>query len=208
MAIGWYHCFPLFGVTVIVGFTGFFFYGLVLYLRSPYRSPLGIVTITISLLFWVCIISTCICPWSALGRCLASPLHAILSRLRGAGRLICLPCRRWNSSGGRPHTLPQHSVHSQAGHGNGMSVLPREGPVVAVGRARVVAAADVPERDGGESSDCAVCLGEMDKGEMVRRLPACLHMFHQQCIDRWLNGHSTCPICRYDVFAPLPGQVL
>ncbi|TVU33275.1 hypothetical protein EJB05_25067, partial [Eragrostis curvula] len=62
--------------------------------------------------------------------------------------------------------------------------------------------------DGGASSDCAVCLGDVGKREMVRRLPACLQMFHQHCIDPWLNGHSTCPVCLCDVFAPVPGQAV
>ncbi|XP_062217318.1 RING-H2 finger protein ATL34-like [Phragmites australis] len=49
-------------------------------------------------------------------------------------------------------------------------------------------------RDG--AADCAVCLGDVEKGETVRRLPACQHVFHRECIDLWLHAHATCPVCR------------
>ncbi|KAF0928133.1 hypothetical protein E2562_038041 [Oryza meyeriana var. granulata] len=43
---------------------------------------------------------------------------------------------------------------------------------------------------------CAVCLGEMEDGELGRLLPACRHVFHAECIDTWLTVSSTCPVCR------------
>lgn len=56
----------------------------------------------------------------------------------------------------------------------------------------------------GATEDCAVCLGEVDKGEMVRQLPACQHVFHRDCIDPWLRAHATCPVCRSSVLPPAP----
>ncbi|OAY79932.1 E3 ubiquitin-protein ligase RHA1B [Ananas comosus] len=52
------------------------------------------------------------------------------------------------------------------------------------------------EEVGGES--CAVCLSEMGRGEEVRRLSNCRHVFHRGCLDRWMVGHEqgTCPLCR------------
>ncbi|KAL6602806.1 hypothetical protein ACP70R_043167 [Stipagrostis hirtigluma subsp. patula] len=49
---------------------------------------------------------------------------------------------------------------------------------------------------GGGGTECAVCLGAVQEGEMVRRLPACMHLYHAECIDRWLAAHRTCPLCR------------
>uniref|UniRef100_A0A453S6P3 RING-type E3 ubiquitin transferase n=3 Tax=Triticinae TaxID=1648030 RepID=A0A453S6P3_AEGTS len=51
---------------------------------------------------------------------------------------------------------------------------------------------------GDEAATCSVCLGAMQVGEMVRLLPACLHLYHTECIDPWLAAHSTCPVCRSD----------
>ncbi|RLM79500.1 RING-H2 finger protein ATL3-like [Panicum miliaceum] len=58
--------------------------------------------------------------------------------------------------------------------------------------------------DGGDvAEDCAVCLGGVEEGETVRRLPACQHVFHKGCIDPWLRAHATCPVCRSGVL-PAP----
>ncbi|KAH9464342.1 hypothetical protein Pst134EB_003870 [Puccinia striiformis f. sp. tritici] len=56
--------------------------------------------------------------------------------------------------------------------------------------------------------ECAVCLEEFDITALedpklvpdqapLRRLVACRHTFHQECIDEWLqNPRKTCPHCR------------
>lgn len=52
--------------------------------------------------------------------------------------------------------------------------------------------------DGAASTviECAVCLSMLEKEDIARLLPNCKHIFHAECIDKWLSSHSTCPICR------------
>uniref|UniRef100_A0A7S4GHF4 RING-type domain-containing protein n=1 Tax=Eutreptiella gymnastica TaxID=73025 RepID=A0A7S4GHF4_9EUGL len=43
---------------------------------------------------------------------------------------------------------------------------------------------------------CLVCHDEFKEGQITRRLNCC-HMFHQECVDRWLERHPSCPICKH-----------
>jgi hypothetical protein len=69
---------------------------------------------------------------------------------------------------------------------------------------RAAAIASLPvafvyERDHAAATgwaQCTICLGLVQVGEAVRRLPACGHLFHAGCIDKWLRAHATCPLCR------------
>lgn len=51
--------------------------------------------------------------------------------------------------------------------------------------------------------ECAICLGGFSDEEMLRLLPGCRHVFHAECIDRWLSSHITCPVCRADLSDPI-----
>ncbi|XP_078175133.1 E3 ubiquitin-protein ligase ATL41-like [Carex rostrata] len=55
------------------------------------------------------------------------------------------------------------------------------------------------EKDAGTSFDCAICISQVQKGDKVRQLPKCKHLFHVDCVGMWLYSHWTCPICRCEV---------
>jgi hypothetical protein len=53
---------------------------------------------------------------------------------------------------------------------------------------------------GDGDGECAICLGEVRRGQVVKQLPACTHLFHARCIDKWLiTSQGTCPVCRTPV---------
>ncbi|CAN7090559.1 unnamed protein product, partial [Brassica rapa subsp. narinosa] len=49
-----------------------------------------------------------------------------------------------------------------------------------------------------ESECCAVCLYDFENDDEIRRLTNCRHIFHKECLDRWIMDYSqmTCPLCR------------
>ena len=47
-------------------------------------------------------------------------------------------------------------------------------------------------------AECSICLTEFDAESRVRLLP-CRHVYHQRCIDRWLDRSRKCPSCRHCV---------
>ncbi|KAJ6677857.1 F6A14.12 PROTEIN-RELATED [Salix viminalis] len=53
---------------------------------------------------------------------------------------------------------------------------------------------DVP----AAASDCAVCLEEISAGSEVIPMP-CSHVYHSDCIVKWLQTSHSCPLCRYNM---------
>ncbi|CAI9755762.1 unnamed protein product [Fraxinus pennsylvanica] len=62
------------------------------------------------------------------------------------------------------------------------------------------AMAEKLEEEDDLELDCVVCLNRVSPGEKYKILPTCKHGFHVDCIDAWLQRHSTCPLCR----CPIP----
>ncbi|CAE8607397.1 unnamed protein product, partial [Polarella glacialis] len=51
------------------------------------------------------------------------------------------------------------------------------------------------QHGGDMQQQCMVCLGDFAHGEHLRQL-GCEHLFHQACIDEWLQRSAACPICK------------
>ncbi|KAK8510683.1 hypothetical protein V6N13_110180 [Hibiscus sabdariffa] len=51
--------------------------------------------------------------------------------------------------------------------------------------------------DGGDE-DCTVCLEGLEAGSYAARMP-CSHMFHAECIGKWLKVSHYCPVCRFQM---------
>uniref|UniRef100_A0A1A9UTB3 RING-type domain-containing protein n=1 Tax=Glossina austeni TaxID=7395 RepID=A0A1A9UTB3_GLOAU len=51
------------------------------------------------------------------------------------------------------------------------------------------------DRSCDDQASCAVCISDLVSKELMRKLP-CGHNFHAECLDKWLQSHETCPMCR------------
>ncbi|KAK6145050.1 hypothetical protein DH2020_021870 [Rehmannia glutinosa] len=56
----------------------------------------------------------------------------------------------------------------------------------------------LPDVKIAETLQCSVCLDECEIGVEVKEMP-CKHKFHSRCIFPWLELHSSCPVCRYQL---------
>lgn len=49
-----------------------------------------------------------------------------------------------------------------------------------------------------EYKQCSICFCEYEDGEDLILLP-CLHRFHSECLKKWFDEQTTCPICKLEV---------
>ncbi|ONK57004.1 uncharacterized protein A4U43_C10F15570 [Asparagus officinalis] len=52
------------------------------------------------------------------------------------------------------------------------------------------------EEEEEATRGCVVCLSEFEDMEVVKVIPGCGHVFHPECIDRWITKNRSCPVCR------------
>lgn len=47
----------------------------------------------------------------------------------------------------------------------------------------------------GNQTCCPVCIDDFKDGDDLKTLP-CLHIYHNHCIDSWLERDNSCPVCK------------
>lgn len=52
-----------------------------------------------------------------------------------------------------------------------------------------------------DEDQCGICRAEWVQGENIADMLPCLHRFHRDCIQGWLEHQNPCPLCRTNVTA-------
>jgi hypothetical protein len=63
----------------------------------------------------------------------------------------------------------------------------------------VVFQEDQTNMDTNDKKECAICLGEFERGERLVIHPQCNHTFHSVCLGNWLKNDTVgcvCPYCK------------
>ena len=49
-----------------------------------------------------------------------------------------------------------------------------------------------------ENKKCVICLEEFENNNLINTLP-CAHIFHSECLKKWIPNNPNCPTCRLDL---------
>ena len=52
---------------------------------------------------------------------------------------------------------------------------------------------------------CTICLNDYEKGDMVKEIPNCGHIFHSECLNEWLLRRFKCPNCNLTIKSEILG---
>ena len=61
-----------------------------------------------------------------------------------------------------------------------------------------------PKKEDYERSlihnECTICLDEFEENEQIMIINKCKHVFHKECIKKWLCKSEYCPNCFVNIF--------
>ena len=85
-------------------------------------------------------------------------------------------------------------VYREANHGNWEAAAPSLLKKLRKGKFK-------PEDLAEDSSkECVICFVDYEEDDKIVTLPcATQHMFHEECITKWLKSNNTCPLCKEPV---------
>ncbi|KAK7351117.1 hypothetical protein VNO77_10322 [Canavalia gladiata] len=80
-----------------------------------------------------------------------------------------------------------------------MMEFPEEVQMVPASNTAIESLTKVKLESSAMKERCSICLTEFDKDMEVSLMP-CKHVYHQECLIKWLKTSHMCPLCR----CPLP----
>lgn len=59
----------------------------------------------------------------------------------------------------------------------------------------------------GEDAVCCICIANYENDDELRELP-CSHLFHRECVDKWLKINALCPLCKSEIGENVTGPII
>ena len=57
----------------------------------------------------------------------------------------------------------------------------------------------IQKYDSRKETECAICLEEFQRNDIIKEFYKCKHIFHKECLKNWLKRSNECPLCKYDL---------
>ena len=57
----------------------------------------------------------------------------------------------------------------------------------------------IQKYDSRRETECAICLEEFKRNDIIKEFYNCKHIFHKDCLKDWLKRSNTCPLCKHDL---------
>ena len=57
----------------------------------------------------------------------------------------------------------------------------------------------IQKYDSRRETECAICLGEFKRNDIIKEFYKCKHIFHKDCLKSWLKRSNCCPLCNHDL---------
>ena len=57
----------------------------------------------------------------------------------------------------------------------------------------------IQKYDSRKETECAICLEEFQRNDIIKEFYKCKHIFHKECLKNWLKRSNECPLCKHDL---------
>ena len=57
----------------------------------------------------------------------------------------------------------------------------------------------IQKYDSRKETECAICLEEFKRNDIIKEFYRCKHIFHKECLKSWLKRSNVCPLCKHDL---------
>ena len=57
----------------------------------------------------------------------------------------------------------------------------------------------IQKYDSRRETECAICLEEFKRNDIIKEFYKCKHIFHKDCLKNWLKRANVCPLCKHDL---------